>query len=167
VVTANVTGYSSALACREFRLLVKKELSFLIVEYGCRVTAERSLEQDCGVEFRNATTAIAVLREVGSPPWVQISRVSVVAPGRDVARSSLDFVAMVIGRPVPDASRTTDRGGLINWLRAEAEILVAASMILKGDFEILQKTGPLMESWEKELNKRYFGSETGETPDDK
>src|SRR6185436_4039696 len=84
---------SKMIESEDFNTQVDESFRFLIDNFGFRKISSASQAPEAWVHFRNATTGVTVHREIGSEPWVEISRLESVS-GNTVEREryALDFL---------------------------------------------------------------------------
>jgi hypothetical protein len=146
----------------DFNKQVDESFRFLVDNFGFRRISSSSEAPEVWVHLRNATTGVTVHREIGSEPWVEVSRLESVS-GTTVEREryALDFLlaarsaqGQLRGRevaPGPHAVRPSSS------LAEKAALLHAnGEEVLRGDFRIFPQLKELAERRLKERSADLF-----------
>lgn len=136
-------------------------------EFRFRHVTTELVPPECAISFRNLSTGVDVVLEIGSAPWVELSRLDAGDPSRKAERYDLQFVlderipGRVVRNPKPvdeDAKALADElHQLANELRAYARD------ILEGDFRIFPKLQRRAEEHHRRREQELYGPDAGDS----
>lgn len=153
----------------EFERDVNESFSFLKEEFGFQLDKINIHLPEIWMSFVNDTTAVSIIYEVGSTPWVELARrgnwhgklvkaeTSSLELLLEERAPSLSMPECEIGQPGTEAFRAC--------LGAKAAALRQfGADILDGNFDVFPKLRILAAENERRRNLDLFGSANGEMP---
>jgi hypothetical protein len=149
---------------KPFIAATEAAFSYLVSDYGFRLTGKRVLGAEAWVTYESETTRITIHYELGAEPWIEIGRLEV-RDGKVVQPASigLDLLLRERGKPLNDQlsePRDIGESEISRMVATRAErVRSLGDDFLRGDFRAFPK---LQTKAEKELKRReetLFGSD--------
>lgn len=146
----------TGLSFERFFKLCKQHFAFLENEYGFTLQSEEAQAYEAWVTFDSETTRVVITFEVGTLPWVEISRLESKGSKR-IPKDEISLEILMRGVELPDEVETEVQLDRLLAVKAKA-LQEKCEALLRGDFHDLPGLRKKVEAVHKKRTNELFGN---------